>query len=285
MKNKDAFIFYLVKLKNYMFELKKRNSTASQAVVCARTNAVDSIRIRLGEMQQEFVYLEENEDVDGIELFEDKINSILSVFDDEYGNSDFDKEYAKEIERISQKLRDMISEPQDGAFVINYQKVTPDLFHCNGQDLRITLLDGHIYQQDAVYVTTDYELDDMAYACFNLPGGGAFISIYEKEIENVEILTKKQTSWVNATLLKQTGLDRIYKHFGEEYLKEKHSYYLHGFCDTDVYQVFVPIKGWWEFPGKTFEDAKISGWVVYGLVLLNGNNGEILTEEYGEEIV
>ena len=108
MKNKNALLVCVEMLESFAGELGKQNKGESQAVICARANAVHSIEIRVQDLKEELTYLEENEDVDGVELFEDKINSILSVFEEEYGDSDFEQEYAKEIERISRKLREMI---------------------------------------------------------------------------------------------------------------------------------------------------------------------------------
>lgn len=109
MKNESTLLSFVEMLESLADELGKQNDGESQAVICARSNAVHSIKIRIQDLKEELTYLEENEDVDGIELFEDKINSILSVFEEEYGDSDFEQEYAKEIERISNKLRDIIS--------------------------------------------------------------------------------------------------------------------------------------------------------------------------------
>lgn len=109
MKNKNALLACVEMLESFVGELDKQVEGESQAIICARSNAVQSIQIRVQDLKEELTYLEKNEDVDGIELFEDKINSILSVFEEEYGDSEFEQAYAKEIERISQKLREMIS--------------------------------------------------------------------------------------------------------------------------------------------------------------------------------
>ena len=73
--------------------------------------------------------------------------------------------------------------------------------------------------------------------------------------------------------LEKIATDLVLTVFTHEYLVENGACRARGFVDDDTYQFFIGVKGEQDLPGRK---ATLKDWVVYAVVWLDANTGEIL---------
>ena len=146
-----------------------------------------------------------------------------------------------------------------------------DLFGCNGKDLRVVTVDGEVFEGENIYVTTEYELNDMAYGFFPDVKGGK-ISLYEDDLVSIDILGGREKGWLPEDQLKHIALNKLHSWFSEEYLRKNKAYIVYQYSNN-VFIAFVGVKRKKDYP---FGDMECEGWSVYGLVMLSAITGEFL---------
>ena len=65
--------------------------------------------------------------------------------------------------------------------------------------------------------------------------------------------------------------------FSQDYLTESGACQAYGFCADDTYQLFVGVKGEKDLPGRK---ATLKDWVVYALVYVDAQTGEVKQFNY-----
>lgn len=80
-------------------------------------------------------------------------------------------------------------------------------------------------------------------------------------------------------VLFKKAVDELIAVFGRKYLQDNYqnTCKAYGFVTDDYYQLFIGIKGSKDLPDR---EANEKGWVVYGLVWLDGRSGEVVKLEY-----
>ena len=84
---------------------------------------------------------------------------------------------------------------------------------------------------------------------------------------------------LDAKTLMHKATSELVKVFGKKYLQDNYpnTCKAYGIMDDQTYQLFVGIKGSKDLPNRK---ANEKGWVVYGLVLLDANTGEVKKLDY-----
>lgn len=82
--------------------------------------------------------------------------------------------------------------------------------------------------------------------------------------------------------LRKIAVDKLIHTFGRKYLQDTFSISCtaEGMVTDDTYQFFLGIKGSKDLPERKANDK---GWVVYGLVYLDANTGEVKKFDYALE--
>lgn len=79
--------------------------------------------------------------------------------------------------------------------------------------------------------------------------------------------------------LRRRAVDELIRVFGRKYLQDnfKNTCQAYGMVNDDTYQLFIGIKGFDDLPHRK---ANAKGWVVYGIVFIDANTGEVKSIEY-----
>lgn len=79
--------------------------------------------------------------------------------------------------------------------------------------------------------------------------------------------------------LRRRAVDELIRVFGRKYLQDnfKNTCQAYGMVNDDTYQLFIGIKGSKDLPHRK---ANAKGWVVYGIVFIDANTGEVKSIEY-----
>ena len=96
----------------------------------------------------------------------------------------------------------------------------------------------------------------------------------EYELEGIE-----KSIMYDMKTLRRIAVEELIRVFGRKYLEETNSISCtaEGMVTDDTYQLFLGIKDSDDLPGRK---ATPKGWVVYGLIFLDANTGEVKKFEY-----